>query len=379
MSKILHLTNTFIPEDSRILKAIGTGRETGYDVVGIGINTPEKQHQIDESACIGIISVTVLAKKLRLRPRLVLKFFEVVEFFVRLSVLGIKQRPQIIHCHDLPVLPAAILIKYFTSAKLIYDAHELSSERNGLSKIEKKLIYMTEVIFWPLINFLIIVSPSIQEWYGKNHKPKSSEVILNSPQINVAKSAKIKGQYFQNKFAIPKNHKVFIYLGHLCEGRGLEILINAFKLGGVKTHLVIIGYGPIKDDLFIQSKGSQNIHFHDAVDHGDVVPLSQAADYGFCMIEPISLSDQYCLPNKLFEYAFSGLPVIASGLPDIKDIVTKYELGICIPNDAKRISKLLIDIENMDVDVTTNSTDIFDLSYEAQAKKLTLIYKSLLC
>ena len=33
--------------------------------------------------------------------------------------------------------------------------------------------------------------------------------------------------------------------------------------------------------------------------------LIKEADVGLCLVENVSLSDYYCLPNKLFEYAFA--------------------------------------------------------------------------
>ena len=49
---------------------------------------------------------------------------------------AIRQKPDLIHCHDVLVLPLGVIVKLITRAKLIYDAHELESDRNGLSKFD---------------------------------------------------------------------------------------------------------------------------------------------------------------------------------------------------------------------------------------------------
>ena len=38
---------------------------------------------------------------------------------------------------------------------------------------------------------------------------------------------------------------------------------------------------------------------------------------GLCLIQPICRSYELTLPNKLFEYACAGLPILASDLPVI--------------------------------------------------------------
>ena len=58
----------------------------------------------------------------------------VLEITVKMFRRAKKLNPQIIHCHDTPVLPLGLALKFATGAKIIYDAHELESERNGLSK-----------------------------------------------------------------------------------------------------------------------------------------------------------------------------------------------------------------------------------------------------
>ena len=80
--------------------------------------------------------------------------------------------------------------------------------------------------------------------------------------------------------------------------------IGAQEIGIMKDcHIVYLGYGSEKTNYLSYQKYN-NIHIHDAAEHQQVVSLAQSADVGLCLIENISLSDYYCLPNKLFEYIF---------------------------------------------------------------------------
>jgi len=43
------------------------------------------------------------------------------------------------------------------------------------------------------------------------------------------------------------------------------------------------------------------------------------------------------LPNKIFEYALSEVPIICSDLIEMKKIVQKYQIGIAVPfNDIEK-------------------------------------------
>ena len=65
--------------------------------------------------------------------------FSVSGIVCQVVLRSIRFRPQIIHCHDMFVLPLAVVVKLLTGARLIYDAHELESDRNGLSNRIKNL------------------------------------------------------------------------------------------------------------------------------------------------------------------------------------------------------------------------------------------------
>jgi glycosyltransferase involved in cell wall biosynthesis len=61
------------------------------------------------------------------------------------------------------------------------------------------------------------------------------------------------------------------------------------------------------------------------------------------------LSDRYCLPNKLFEYIAAGLPVISSGLPDLKKFIHTYKVGTAADsNDVEGFIQAFNNLPNLD-------------------------------
>ena len=48
------------------------------------------------------------------------------------------------------------------------------------------------------------------------------------------------------------------------------------------------------------------------------------------------------MPNKLFEYAMAGLPVIVSDMKEMREFVTEYDFGyVCNTGDVKALCKLV--------------------------------------
>src|SRR5688572_26682113 len=56
-----------------------------------------------------------------------------LEFYLRALFFGIRRKINVINCHSLMMLPIATILKKVKNAKLIYDPHELETERLGLS------------------------------------------------------------------------------------------------------------------------------------------------------------------------------------------------------------------------------------------------------
>ncbi len=377
---VLHLTHTDINSDSRILKELESlSKNKKVRITALGVHMNEENKKYKKIEHVKIYSINLNSRKLIFLPAFIKHSLSVIELTLKMIFNSFKAKPSIIHCHDTLVLPLGVLVKLFTGSKLIYDAHELESNRNGLSNTLGKMTFFVEKLLWRFIDKIIVVSPSISDWYQKNIGIKSTEIIMNSPILS-ENNFDIKNDklYFRNKFNIPDSSKIFLYIGILSEGRGIDLLIEAFKKIDLSSHLIFLGYGEFKNRLVELSKEHDNIHVHDAVPHNEVVSIAKSADVGLCFIQNVSLSDYYCLPNKLFEYAFAEIPVLASKFPDISMVVEKYNIGKCSDLDSESIYNAIKEFEQIEELPRINASDLYDLSWSAQEEKLVKMYEDLI-
>lgn len=374
MKNTLHLTHTDIESDSRILKEMGALAGAGYAVSGIGVVLEEGAEKSAISFTADIDSIQLHSRKLTFLPRTLRHVASLCELVAKMLPRAIRQRPDVIHCHDTLVLPLGVIVKFFTRAKLIYDAHELESDRNGLTKLQGLLTLRAEKVLWRFVDALIVVSPSIERWYHETIGPKRSAVILNSPLF--AEGLQKDENYLRMKFSIPVERKIFIYVGILGRGRGIDLLTDAFKDPQISSHIVFLGYGELSDELKRQAALHPNMHVHDAVPHSQVVPIVQSADFGLCLVQDVSLSDYYCLPNKLFEYCFAGVPVLASDFPDIRAVLSEYGIGEPCKLQADEIRDAILRLECSQS--TFQFANLTPLSWQAQEQKLVALYQQCL-
>ncbi len=381
---LLHYSHTDIRSDPRILKEMQALADAlNYKVIGIGFELDEaKAPAINkEDSRFQIFTKVLVTRKWTLLPRSLRYICNFFELTFKLISPAIRMRPTVVHCHDTLALPAGWLVKSLLGCKLVYDAHELESDKNGQTIILSKGTLLIEKVIWPKVDLLISVSNHILKWYKETLGYKQTALVLNSPVIqvgvadpnNIAADSKL---YFQKRYGIDDDALIFVYLGILGPGRGIEICLKAFESGPKNAHVVFVGYGAYEARILDYSHRCSNIHFHQAVHHDLVVPLVSNADFGLCLVENVSLSDYYCLPNKLFEYSFANLPVLASRFPEISSLVEKYSLGICCDLDEDSVREALCKI------VKTRPKfarlDITDLSWDAQSGRLIDAYRNLL-
>lgn len=288
-----------------------------------------------------------------------------------------KEQITHINCHGLSSLPIGALFKLFKKSKLIYDPHELETEANGLSGIRKQFSKLLEKLLISHSDSVIVVSNSIAKWYKSEYSLEQVHVVKNVPY-----NQDIESKYsnvLKDKFGIKGDEILFIYQGGLSKGRGIQIILDAFTEVNRRRHIVFMGRGPLEEVITEYENNFSNIHFHVAVKPQEVLRYTSSADIGVSLIENTCLSYYYSLPNKVFEYLLSGLPMIVSEFPEMGKFVDENNCGWKVRVNPRALIKLIESISHEDIFEKKNNVlkckDNFGWHKEEEA--LLRVYKSM--
>ncbi len=320
--------------DSRVTNLYNSFREKGYDVTIISFDWLTKDFKTQR----GKISVYKL-KKYRFPFTYYLKYFFILTTRLLIS------KADLIFAEDVYTLPFAALFSKYKNSKLFYDSREIYGHLAGLSnrKNVQTILRFIEKTFIKYSYKVITTGDLDSDFIYKEYNIKDSIVIRNLPY-----QTKIKQPFnFRKYYGLKDEIKILLYQGVILPGRGLKIIFDVLNRL-TDCILVILGDGEYIDyyKSLAKDKGVDNIvYFFGKIEQSELLNFSSGADIGLALIENISLSYYYALPNKLFEYIYCGLPVIVSNLPQMKIIVDKYKVGMSV--DPNNIDEIVININNI--------------------------------
>ncbi|WP_257324821.1 glycosyltransferase [Pseudoalteromonas rhizosphaerae] len=362
-NKVIHVSNTDIRSDFRIIRQIKALQD--YDVIAIGIEDKSEPHKFNlDGYCKYIILKSFSAKFVTKSIR---HFFNLIYFNIQAFLLFKSCKPSLIHVHDTYPLFSAIAYKKLYGCKVVYDCHELESNKGGQSKALARLTYFIESLCYRHCDSLITVSSLIEKWYIDTFlELPYHELIYNSPEFK---------QNLASKTFSDTNSNKFVYVGQFSEGRNLIELLDIFQDNGQECHF--IGWGVLEDRIIESSKGFKNIHYHKPMPNDLLMEFLNENDFtfGLCILAPISLSDKYSLPNKLFEYTFSGFNVIGSDFPEIASYIKNTNSGYTFKNIEE--FKVLLNTGGL-IRKNINHEELDGYSWSQMIVKLRRLYSNLL-
>jgi len=146
---------------------------------------------------------------------------------------------------------------------------------------------------------------------------------------------------FHQHLGIPTGERVVLYHGGFTPDRGIEQLLDA--IGEVPgSVLVLMGYGPLRATLETRVATPQlrgRVHVMGAVAPTELLDWVACADVVAMPIQPSTLNHRLTTPNKLLEAMAAGVPVVASDLPGMADIVRETACGeLCDPTSPASIA-----------------------------------------
>ncbi|HTD68214.1 MAG TPA: glycosyltransferase family 4 protein [Candidatus Limnocylindria bacterium] len=137
------------------------------------------------------------------------------------------------------------------------------------------------------------------------------------------------------KYVKDKDDFVVGFVGMLKAGAGLTILIESFTQLAQKTgaaRLLIVGDGPERERMdreLAARRLSDRVQFTGAVSPDEIPRLLASMDAAVAPYPP--LTSFYGSPLKLYEYMAAGLPIVASRIGQIEEVIQNGTTGLLVP------------------------------------------------
>ncbi|WP_031547908.1 glycosyltransferase [Salinicoccus luteus] len=298
----------------------------------------------------------------------------------RMVMKGYSHNADVYHSHDLNTLAqGAICAKLrFKPRKLVYDSHEVQTDRTGYkpetaAKVEGFLVKFAD--------------ETIVENHTRAGKHESLYGYYPRTLYNYSELYDIESEEkadLHQRLGLNQDEKILLYQGGLQAGRGLELLIEAMEQidGGT---LVFLGEGKLKPILqnMVKDRGlEERVKFHPKVPLNELPSYTSNAYLGFQVLQNTCFNHYSASSNKLFEYIMAHVPVISNDFPEIEKVVETEKVGLSIDSSrtdeiAQAVNRLLRD-EDLRNELSDNCRRAkYRYNWTNEKKKLLEIYEGL--
>lgn len=308
-----------------------------------------------------------------------------------LTQLGLEEKADIYHAHELGSLYAGIGIKrkmkelHNTEVKLIYDSHDLIPDPLDNKTIpQKRKTAMLKLLNTMIkeIDQLITVSHSIKSWYLSKNPLLPVEIIYNSPPL--AKPFEPK-DYKNNKLTV-------CYEGHIADNKkgSRDKIFDITNICSKQTdfNFKIIGGVLHGHSLTVPDNLKKHVELTGWVDYYSISKHMKNVDIGWIDFDDLSqsLNRSYALPNKFFSYLNNGIPVVVNKCHEMEEFIRTHKCGLVInkpkatAQDYARaflyLNKNRAKLTQMSVNARKVMENLY--SWEHMEKRLLNVYESLI-
>jgi glycosyltransferase involved in cell wall biosynthesis len=136
---------------------------------------------------------------------------------------------------------------------------------------------------------------------------------------------------------IPQDNVLAVFAGTHGQANGLDAVLDAARVLLQRKRndisILLIGDGKLKPALQqrADAEGLSNVIFHDPVNKAALAGLMSVTDIGLQCLANVPAFYYGTSPNKFFDYAASGVPVLCNYPGWIADLISQGDCGFAVP------------------------------------------------
>lgn len=371
MVKIISSATSDLVVDQRVHRSCKTLTEMGFEVSSIGRIKPDSKALSKREY-----------KTIRLKCFINSGPLFYVEYNTRLFLKLLFSKCDVLLSNDLDTLLANSIVSKIRGIPLVYDSHEYFTEVPELihRPSVRKIWLMIEKMCINRPSKYMTVCNSISVEYGKKYGLEFS-VIRNLPE----KLKEVSEHKTVDLRSMANGRRILLYQGSVNADRGLEEMVQAMKL--LDDYLLVIaGKGDVYKDLLKQVEAlklNDKVKFLGQIPFEELPSITSQADLGLSIEKKDALSYQFALPNKVFDYLQSSIPVLMSDLIELKALNERYHFAELIeeiqPELIAQKIKNIFTVESKLIELKENAIKASkELNWEIERKKFESIFRSFL-
>lgn len=371
--------------DRRVLREAATLRAAGWSVTIVDIEWDRHAPRSEEIEGIMVRHVLMPSwfVPTRFKPYFLVK---AARALLAGAAALLRERAGLYHAHDTNALPACYLAARLRHAALIFDAHELPLVEPSITRW-RRLTRLARGALRAMLrrcDGIMTVSPPIADEIQRRYGGPRAMLLRNIPNYQAPEP----NQRLCERLGLKPSTRIALYQGNLQIDRGLDGLVHAARFLAPDIVLVLMGSGAIQPDLealIAREHLGDRVRLLPPVPYAELLTWTASAHLGLIVYPPsFSPNVQMCLPNKLFEYLMAGVPVLASPLEAVSELLERYEVGSIVPSLEPEVvgaamSALLADDAALArMCAHAREATRTDLRWEEEGRHLTGLYRALL-
>ena len=255
-------------------------------------------------------------------------------FIMHTLVSLAKRNPDVVFAEGLmPLIPTSIYAFFFRK-KLIYDGRELYIQDEKGQSSYSKFHHWVEKLLIRIPAVVISANEARSEILTKTYHLEKTPVVVK----NIPSPKNVTALALPNEFQyLAHGGDFIIYQGLLGKLRDLDKFVRCMVHlpEQVKLILIVKGTGVAEIKKITQELNvSHRVHIHDFVDHDVLYTIMRYCKLGIISYELKGPNNEYCAPNKLYEYAQCHLPMITSPQRTFMQVFEKHKIGKHIDREA---------------------------------------------